>query len=108
MNKLLITITLLASSVDAFGVVPSSPTRITSVSVEHASSTALSMSDRDSDFMKWAKASRSASADDNVVELMKPLGLILNEDERGNVYVETVAPNGNAARSGQVSSFFVS
>jgi hypothetical protein len=54
------------------------------------------------DFMRWARASRSASPDDNVVELKRPLGLVLNEDEQGNVYVETVAPRGNAARTGQV------
>lgn len=56
----------------------------------------------DEDLLRWARASRSAGADDNVVELNRPLGLVLNEDESGNVYVETVAPNGNAARTGQV------
>ena len=67
-----------------------------------ATTTALSMAN-DQDFMRWARASRSAGADDNVVELNRPLGLVLNEDEQGNVYVETVAPKGNAARSGKVS-----
>lgn len=56
----------------------------------------------DSDFMKWARQSRSAAADDRVVELNRPLGLILNQDESGNVFVERVAPKGNAARTGQV------
>jgi hypothetical protein len=56
----------------------------------------------DDDFMRWARASRSAGAGDNVVELMRPLGLVLNEDDQGNVYVETVAPKGNAARTGKV------
>merc|ERR1711966_375350 len=32
----------------------------------------------------------------------KPLGLVLNQDDNGNVYVETVAARGNAARSGKV------
>ena len=54
----------------------------------------------DEDFLRWARASRSAQADDTVVELMRPLGLVLNEDDKGNVYVETVAPKGNAARQG--------
>merc|ERR1712003_218225 len=54
------------------------------------------------DLVRWAKASRRASPDDRVVELKKPLGIVLNEDDEGNVYVETVAPRGNAARSGQV------
>lgn len=45
---------------------------------------------------------RFPKAGDNVVSLMKPLGLILNQDQNGNVYVERVAPKGNAARTGQV------
>lgn len=57
----------------------------------------------DEDLMRWAKSSRTASVDDRVVELRRPLGVVLNEDEKtGNVYVETVAPRGNAARTGQV------
>jgi len=63
--------------------------------------TALSMSD-DDDFMKWARQSRSATSGDNLVEMKRPLGLVLNEDDDGNVYVETLAPKGNAARSGLV------
>jgi hypothetical protein len=63
-----------------------------------------SNANNDQEFMRWAKQSRSAGATDNVVELLRPLGLVLNEDKRtGNVYVETVAPNGNAARTGKVS-----
>ena len=54
------------------------------------------------DFMRWARQSRSAGSDDTVVELMRPLGLVLNQDDNGNVYVETVAPRGNAARTGKV------
>ena len=62
----------------------------------------LSMAQGDSDFMRWARQSRSAGAEDNVVQLVKPLGLVLNADQKGNVYVETVAPKGNAARTGKV------
>lgn len=54
------------------------------------------------DLIRWSKGSRSAGADDRVVELRRPLGLVLNEDESGNVYVETVAARGNAARTGLV------
>jgi len=63
--------------------------------------TALSMSD-DQDFMRWAKQSRAAGQGDNLVELRRPLGLVLDEDDNGNVFVQTVAPKGNAARSGMV------
>ena len=65
------------------------------------SSTSLNMSDND--LMRFARQSRSAGVDDRVVELKRPLGLVLSEDDDGNVYVETVAPRGNAARTGIVS-----
>mmetsp|Transcript_16067 Transcript_16067/g.26309 ORF Transcript_16067/g.26309 Transcript_16067/m.26309 type:complete len:201 (+) Transcript_16067:92-694(+) len=64
--------------------------------------TSLYMSDDDESFMRWARQSRSASQDDRLVELKRPLGLVLDEDEDGNVFVQTVAPRGNAARSGMV------
>ena len=69
-----------------------------------SSTTSLNMAEdeKDQEFMRWARASRSASSDDNVVELLRPLGLVLNQDDNGNVYVETVAPRGNAARTGKV------
>lgn len=63
----------------------------------------LAMSDdKNSDLLRFSRSSRSAGSDDNVVELLRPLGLILNQDADGNVYVETVAPKGNAARTGKV------
>ena len=66
-----------------------------------SSSTALAMA-KDDDLLRWARSARSADNEDNVVELLRPLGLVLQEDENRNVYVETVAPKGNAARTGQV------
>ena len=90
---------------------PSTPLLPRSVSVSSSSSTVTTNSalyskdnNSDNDYMRWARASRSASADDNVVELLRPLGLVLNQDDYGNVYVETVAPRGNAARTGKVGS----
>jgi hypothetical protein len=67
-----------------------------------SSTVALLAQNDSSDFMRWARASRSAQAGDTVVELNRPLGVVLNEDEYGNVYVEAVAPRGNAARTGKV------
>ncbi len=67
-----------------------------------SSSTALNMAN-DEDLMRFARQSRSAGVDDRVVELKRPLGLVLNEDDNGNVFVETIAPKGNAARTGIVS-----
>ena len=60
------------------------------------------MSDNDESFVRWARQSRSASQGDRLVELKHPLGLVLDEDDDGNVFVQTVAPRGNAARSGMV------
>lgn len=65
------------------------------------STVALSMAS-ENDLRRWEKASRAAGAEDRVVELRRPLGLVLNDDGNGNVYVETVAPRGNAARTGEV------
>lgn len=64
--------------------------------------TDLSMAKGDDEFNRWARASRSAGADENKVEMKRPLGLVLDEDDNGNVFVQTVAPKGNAARSGLV------
>ena len=64
--------------------------------------TALKMAN-DDDLLRWARSARSANSEDRVVELKRPLGLVLNQDDSGNVYVETVAPRGNAARTGMVS-----
>ena len=54
------------------------------------------------EFMKFARQSRSAGSNDRVVELVRPLGIVLADDGQGNVYVQTVAPRGNAARTGLV------
>merc|ERR1711906_14625 len=56
----------------------------------------------DEDFLRFDKQSRSAGSGDNLVEMRRPLGLVLDEDDDGNVFVQTVAPKGNAARSGLV------
>ena len=75
-----------------------------SISTTASSSTALSMAN-DNDLLRWARSARTAGVDDRVVELKRPLGIVLNEDKNGNVYVETVAARGNAARTGMVSIY---
>jgi len=74
----------------------------TSTSRTSSSSLVALQMANDDDLLRWARASRTAGIDDRVVELKRPLGLVLNEDDSGNVYVETVAPKGNAARTGLV------
>lgn len=44
------------------------------------------------------RAARKPGPMDLVVELQKPLGIVLEEDEKGNVYVKELSPAGNAAR----------
>jgi len=56
----------------------------------------------DDDLTRFSRQQRQAGTDDRIVELKRPLGLVLEEDENGNVFVETVAPRGNAARTGMV------
>jgi len=85
---------------NAFGLVAPTTGR-TIIARSTASSSALSMAN-DDDLLRFSRAARQAGSDDNVVELPRPLGLVLNQDDDGNVYVETVAPRGNAARTGRV------
>ena len=95
----------LAQATNAFA--PSSTTVTTSTAAYESrtyssSSSALNMAN-DDELMRRSRASRSAGIDGRVIELRRPLGLVLNEDASGNVYVETIAPKGNAARTGEVS-----
>jgi hypothetical protein len=98
--KIIAAILLCFQSANSFGLV--APTARTT----SAPSSALSMAN-DDDLLRFARSSRSAGNDDNVVELPRPLGLVLNQDDDGNVYVETVAPRGNAARTGKVSVWYL-
>ena len=107
MSLVAVLLVLLAASCAAFS--PATTTAAmakTSTSTTSGSSTALSMAN-DNDLLRWARSARTAGVDDRVVELRRPLGVVLNEDANGNVYVETVAARGNAARTGEVSSILL-
>eukprot|EP00752_Nemacystus_decipiens_P009173 g8194.t1 len=62
----------------------------------------LSMASKDEEVERqlanMARAARKVGPNDRVVELRKPLGLVLEEDERGNVYIVEIVPGGNASR----------
>ena len=45
---------------------------------------------------------RRASATDRVVELRKPMGMELDEDKDGNVFVKSIEKGGRADKSGMV------
>ena len=81
--------------VTAFTASPSAPATAFSTQL-HANN------EENDDYMRWARQARSADVADNVVELVRPLGLVLKEDDRGNVFVDKIAPKGNAARTGKV------
>ena len=49
-----------------------------------------------------SRSSRSAGADDRVVELRMPLGIELDEDKEGNVYVKSIEKNSRAEKSNMV------
>jgi hypothetical protein len=110
----LILLSVITSYGDAFATSPSScflttPSTAATVTsskklglTETVGAKALFMAKNDDELARFSRQQRSAGADDRVVELKRPLGLVLEEDADGNVYVETVAPRGNAARSGSV------
>lgn len=56
----------------------------------------------DNAFTRANRAARSAGADDRTVELLQPLGMVLDEDENGNVFVKSIDKGGRAERSGKV------
>jgi len=92
----------IAQTTNAFS--PSTVSRVNSnviTSTVTSTSTSLFMAD-DDDLTRFSRQQRRAGTDDRIVELRRPLGLVLEEDEKGNVFVETVAPRGNAARTGMV------
>ena len=96
-SSIALLITLVAGTANAFAPAPAG------IQQSAASSVVSLKMANDNDLLRWARSSRSAEADDRIVELARPLGVVLNVDEAtGNVYVETVAAKGNAARSGQV------
>jgi hypothetical protein len=103
MNYLVLLTALLASVASGFSPAARSSARVGAgvATTFTPSSTSLYMASEE-DLLRWSKSKRQPDADDTVVELMRPLGLVLQEDENGNVFVETLAPKGNAARTGLV------
>lgn len=94
----------IAQTTNAFA--PSTVSRVNNNAITSTpnapSSTSTSLFMADDDLTRFSRQQRQAGTDDRIVELRRPLGLVLEEDEKGNVFVETVAPRGNAARTGMV------
>lgn len=68
----------------------------------HSLSAKSDKNNNDEAVARFNKASRVAGVEDRLVELKRPLGIVLEEDANGNVYVDAIAPKGNAARTGMV------
>jgi hypothetical protein len=85
---LFIAISALQGAATAFMVSPSTP-MIKSCSrsgivAPHETLTALAMG-KDEDLKRAEKSKRFADVDDNLVELKRPLGIVLDQDEQGYV-----------------------
>jgi len=63
---------------------------------------ALSMKVNNDAFAKANRAARTAGADERKVELRMPLGMELDEDEQGNVFVKSIDKGSRAEKSGMV------
>jgi len=94
---------LVPAVVVAFTNTPAAASSSSVVSSSSSTTTTLFWnSDFNGDFMRREREARGAGNEDNVIELRRPLGLILKEDKDGNVFVDTIAPRGNAARVGGI------
>ena len=51
---------------------------------------------------KANRAARSVDGNTRTAEILLPLGMELDEDKEGNVFVKSMEPNGRAARTGKV------
>jgi C-terminal processing protease CtpA/Prc len=99
-SSILVILSAIAQTSNAFTPAVPAPAIIAKTSASR-SPTALFMAKED-ELSRYARQQRFANADDRIVELKRPLGLVLEEDANGNVFVETIAPKGNAARTGLV------
>lgn len=62
----------------------------------------LQMKVKNDAFTRANRSARQAGADDRTVEILLPLGLELDEDKEGNVFVKSIEKNGRAERTGKV------
>ena len=102
--SLFVVVVLVACTCQAFVPISPSTTSTTTKTSTTTTTTSLGMFNWNENLIKRAREQRSADFGDRVVELVRPLGLILDQDEYANVYVKAMAPKGNAARSGKVST----
>lgn len=62
----------------------------------------MSMKVENDSFRKANREMRKAGADDRMVEIKMPMGLVLDEDADGNVFVKEIDKGGRAEKTGKV------
>jgi hypothetical protein len=62
----------------------------------------LTMKVENDAFAKANRSQRRAAADDRIVELRMPMGMDLDEDKNGNVFVKSIEKGGRAEKSGMI------
>ncbi|KAJ1440241.1 hypothetical protein B484DRAFT_443543 [Ochromonadaceae sp. CCMP2298] len=60
----------------------------------------MTMQVKNDDFSKANRAARKSGAGERMVELKKPMGMELDEDQNGNVFVKSIDPLSRAEKSG--------
>jgi len=91
------------SNVSSFQLQPSSSNhRFVNPCVNSRSKSVLSMKVENDAFRKANRSMRQAGADERTVELLLPMGMDLDEDKDGNVYVKSIEKGGRAEKSGKV------
>lgn len=86
---------------------PQQPCQMANFQSQESSAVVLQMAgNNEEEFIKnMARAARKPSATDRVIEMSKPLGLVLEEDEKQNIYIKSAQPGSNAVqyfRSGKI------
>ncbi|KAG5188192.1 hypothetical protein JKP88DRAFT_353492 [Tribonema minus] len=102
MKFLVLCLAVVVASAAAFVACPTS-SRLVASNTCSRSASSLRMSDDDEDALTAAaRAARKAGPNDRVVEIRKPLGLVLEENEKGDVFITKVKDNSNASRNPKV------
>lgn len=70
--------------------------------MNRVSTRSIKMEVKNDAFARANRETRKAGADDRMVELRKPMGMELDEDAEGNVFVKSIEKNGRADKSGVV------
>ena len=76
--------------------------RILSTRTQQTTRNDFTMEVKNDPFAKANREMRRASADDRMVELKKPMGIELDEDQFGNVFIKSIEKNSRAEKTGQI------